>query len=74
MTVLGKFSVVMADPPWDIHMEVHTLFHYSTIVLLFTHSHETSLLATSDIKPHLRHINYSPVSHSPKFVLSNPGG
>ena len=24
MTVLGKFSVVMADPPWDIHMEVHT--------------------------------------------------
>ena len=22
MTVLGKFSVVMADPPWDIHMEV----------------------------------------------------
>lgn len=41
MTVLGKFSVVMADPPWDIHMEVHTLFHYSTIVLLFTHSHET---------------------------------
>ena len=38
MTVLGKFSVVMADPPWDIHMEVHTVFHYSTIVLLFTHS------------------------------------
>lgn len=22
MTVLGKFSVVMADPPWDIHMEL----------------------------------------------------
>lgn len=22
MTVLGKFSVIMADPPWDIHMEV----------------------------------------------------
>ena len=41
MTVLGKFSVVMADPPWDIHMEVHTLFHYSTTVLLFIHSHET---------------------------------
>ena len=31
MTVLGKFSVVMADPPWDIHMEVHTeLFYYVT--------------------------------------------
>lgn len=34
MTVLGKFSVVMADPPWDIHMEVHTAFYYSTTVLL----------------------------------------
>ncbi|CAG0878512.1 unnamed protein product [Darwinula stevensoni] len=22
MTTLGKFSVVMADPPWDIHMEL----------------------------------------------------
>jgi len=22
MSVLGKFSVVMADPPWDIHMEL----------------------------------------------------
>ena len=22
MTCLGKFSVVMADPPWDIHMEL----------------------------------------------------
>jgi mRNA (2'-O-methyladenosine-N6-)-methyltransferase len=22
VTVLGKFSVVMADPPWDIHMEL----------------------------------------------------
>jgi mRNA (2'-O-methyladenosine-N6-)-methyltransferase len=21
-TVLGKFSVIMADPPWDIHMEL----------------------------------------------------
>ena len=21
--VLGKFAVVMADPPWDIHMEVN---------------------------------------------------
>ncbi len=21
-SVIGKFSVVMADPPWDIHMEV----------------------------------------------------
>ena len=38
MTVLGKFSVVMADPPWDIHMEVHTVFVYCTIVLLFIHS------------------------------------
>ena len=22
LSVLGKFSVVMADPPWDIHMEL----------------------------------------------------
>ncbi|KAK2588642.1 hypothetical protein KPH14_006408 [Odynerus spinipes] len=22
MTVLGKFAVIMADPPWDIHMEL----------------------------------------------------
>lgn len=22
MTVIGKFSVIMADPPWDIHMEL----------------------------------------------------
>lgn len=22
MTILGKFSVIMADPPWDIHMEL----------------------------------------------------
>ena len=22
MSILGKFSVVMADPPWDIHMEL----------------------------------------------------
>lgn len=22
MSVLGKFSVIMADPPWDIHMEL----------------------------------------------------
>ena len=22
MTVLGKFTIVMADPPWDIHMEL----------------------------------------------------
>ena len=21
-STLGKFSVVMADPPWDIHMEL----------------------------------------------------
>ena len=24
--VLGKFAVVMADPPWDIHMEVNIKF------------------------------------------------
>ena len=30
MTVLGKFSVVMADPPWDIHMEVQM---HSIIIL-----------------------------------------
>ena len=22
MAVLGKFAVIMADPPWDIHMEL----------------------------------------------------
>lgn len=22
MSVLGKFTVIMADPPWDIHMEL----------------------------------------------------
>ena len=22
LSVLGKFSVIMADPPWDIHMEL----------------------------------------------------
>ena len=22
MDVLGKFAVIMADPPWDIHMEL----------------------------------------------------
>lgn len=22
MTILGKFAVIMADPPWDIHMEL----------------------------------------------------
>lgn len=22
VSILGKFSVVMADPPWDIHMEL----------------------------------------------------
>ena len=22
MEVLGKFAVIMADPPWDIHMEL----------------------------------------------------
>lgn len=22
MTVLGKCAVIMADPPWDIHMEL----------------------------------------------------
>ena len=36
MTVLGKFSVVMADPPWDIHMEVHAVFHLSFFSWLST--------------------------------------
>ena len=34
MSVLGKFSVVMADPPWDIHMEVCAviiIIYYFTI-------------------------------------------
>ena len=22
MSILGKFTVIMADPPWDIHMEL----------------------------------------------------
>lgn len=22
ISILGKFDVIMADPPWDIHMEV----------------------------------------------------
>jgi mRNA (2'-O-methyladenosine-N6-)-methyltransferase len=22
LSVLGKFAVLMADPPWDIHMEL----------------------------------------------------
>ncbi|VEL20638.1 unnamed protein product [Protopolystoma xenopodis] len=22
MSILGKFAVIMADPPWDIHMEL----------------------------------------------------
>ena len=22
LTVLGKYTVIMADPPWDIHMEL----------------------------------------------------
>lgn len=22
LSVLGKFTVIMADPPWDIHMEL----------------------------------------------------
>ena len=22
MDVIGKFTVIMADPPWDIHMEL----------------------------------------------------
>ena len=26
MSVLGKFSVIMADPPWDIHMELPFLW------------------------------------------------
>ena len=37
MSVLGKFSVVMADPPWDIHMEVRSfLSPFDSPVLLVT--------------------------------------
>ena len=25
-SILGKFHVIMADPPWDIHMSVSALF------------------------------------------------
>lgn len=49
MTVLGKFSVVMADPPWDIHMEVHTaillsppLFWVASSRFLYIHFTATS--------------------------------
>ena len=31
MSVLGKFAVVMADPPWDIHMEVGVQFDGSNV-------------------------------------------
>ena len=34
MTVLGKFAVVMADPPWDIHMEVYLQFF--SLVIIFS--------------------------------------
>lgn len=29
MTILGKFAVIMADPPWDIHMESENCFIYA---------------------------------------------
>ena len=51
MTVLGKFSVVMADPPWDIHMEVHTTF----ILVLHKQNPESNLRFTL--------FNYYPVSN-----------
>jgi N6-adenosine-specific RNA methylase IME4 len=31
MSILGKFAVIMADPPWDIHMNVS--YNYSYWVL-----------------------------------------
>lgn len=29
MELLGQFSVIMADPPWDIHIKFHYLQMYS---------------------------------------------
>ena len=31
-SILGKFHVIMADPPWDIHMSVCTLLFPSQAV------------------------------------------
>ena len=45
MTVLGKFSVVMADPPWDIHMEVHAVFHLSFFLVI--HSFEITVTSVT---------------------------
>lgn len=36
LEVLGKFSVIMADPPWDIHMEVSLDTKYAALVLFRT--------------------------------------
>ena len=37
--MLGKFAVVMADPPWDIHMEVNyqEVNKYNKYLWMFLH-------------------------------------
>ena len=34
-SVLGKFHVIMADPPWDIHMSVRQLFTQNALSFCF---------------------------------------
>jgi hypothetical protein len=34
MRVLGKFDVIMADPPWDIHMSVCAIIYFSFLMEL----------------------------------------
>jgi N6-adenosine-specific RNA methylase IME4 len=34
-SVLGKFHVIMADPPWDIHMSVIKSLHFVYRELIF---------------------------------------
>ncbi len=41
MSVLGKFSIVMADPPWDIHMELPYGKHIviASLLILYWYVH-----------------------------------
>lgn len=41
MSILGKFSVVMADPPWDIHMELPYGEESQSLPPTFTSSHSS---------------------------------
>ena len=31
MSIIGKFDVVIADPPWDIHMDVLLIYIIASI-------------------------------------------